>query len=162
MLQNRTNADKIALNPVAQPGTAKGLTTCRRFDLRFIDLVQDPSASEGPIIPGGGLGYAQNVGSLLVSHAGEEAQLDDLGFNRMLAGKFIQNFIHSQYFLIRIRSGEVQFLGVNSLKAATMANRKFAAGTVNEDAAHGLGGGGKKMSAIFESLLIITHQTQPG
>jgi len=38
---------------------------------------------------------------------------------------------------------------------------EFAARPVNKDAAHCLGGGGKKVSAIFKFWIFGAHQSQP-
>ncbi len=63
---------------------------------------------------------------LLVGHACEEPQFDHLGFYRMLPGKFIQHIIHSQQFLICVRSRQIQLIHIDPFKATAMTDPELA------------------------------------
>ena len=47
-------------------------------------------------------------------------------------------------------------------RLAAVAQRFFAPGIVNQDAAHGFGGGGEEMGAIPPRGLLIAAEPQPG
>ena len=60
------------------------------------------------------------------------------------------------------RPGNVNNFNVHALLVAAMTHRVLAACLLNEDAAHGLGGGTEEMSPAREVWIRFAHQPQPG
>jgi hypothetical protein len=80
-----------------------------------------------------------------------------------LHGKFVERFTDSEELVVVGWRGDLHFLNVHSLQVTAMAKGPFAAGAVNENTAHGFGGGSEKVSAILKlRLTCIAHQPQPG
>ena len=74
----------------------------------------------------------------------------------------IQSFVDRQQFIFLHRRGDFDFIHIESSLAATVPLRLLASSAVNENAAHGLGGGAKEVGAVFPSRLLVAAETEPG
>jgi hypothetical protein len=79
----------------------------------------------------------------------------------MFFGEFVQDFMDGKDLLVRSRGGQILPLQIHSFEVAAVALSQFAPGPVNEDAAHGLGGSRKEMSAICKRWVLPADQPQP-
>ena len=88
-----------------------------------------------------------NVGDFRHGQAGEEAELDHLGLDRIMRGETGQSLIKGRQVLRRPhhRLGTIQ---VDAPPLAAMFVPLLAAGVLHQDAAHGLGTGGEEMATM--------------
>ena len=70
-------------------------------------------------------------------------------------------FLDGQEMILIGRHGEVHVFNIHALQAAAMTAGEFAAGVVNKQMAHGLGGGGEEMGAIFKGRIFAADQAHP-
>jgi hypothetical protein len=63
------------------------------------------------------------------------------------------SLIEEQELLIASGGGDFLVEQLDTVEAATMANAPFAAGSFDENAAHGLGGGREEVAATVPALL---------
>ena len=135
------------------------VTSCSIL-LRF-QLMKKPGAGMGPIIVGGAGGNSEDFGGFFEGHADEISQFYQFGFGLVLGGEFVERIIYRQQLIIVARGGKVHVLDVHALLSAAVAPRVFAAGVINQDAAHRLGCCGEEMSAVLEFRVFLADQTQP-
>ena len=64
--------------------------------------------------------------------------------------------------IVSAGGGEVHLFKIDPFVSAAVTQGAFAASPVNEDAAHGLSGGRKEMSAPGELRVFVAYQSQPG
>lgn len=127
----------------------------------MLNFVKNPGAGKRPIVFCGGRRNIQHLRRFFVRHPREITKFYDLGLDRMFQGKAIQHLMHGEQLLVCFRSGQILAFEINPFKSFAMSCRKFTAGAINQDTTHRLGGGGKKMSAIFKMGIFSPHQTQP-
>ena len=121
-----------------------------------------PGAGVRPIIVGGAGGDAENFGGFLQSHPDEITQLHQFGFELVLSGEFVEGVIDGQELIVINWHRDFHAFNVHPLLIAAVTDRLFAAGLVNQDATHGLGGSGEEVRAVLKlRLTVIAHQTQP-
>src|SRR6516162_1843958 len=112
----------------------------------------EPGAGERPPTLGGGDGDAQRSSGFRVTHAGEEAQLDQLGLGGLLCSESGQGIVEGQQLV----GGQADLLNIDERDPATTATvprGSLAASVIDEDEAHGFGGGGEKVAATSELLV---------
>src|SRR5207249_12152965 len=63
--------------------------------------------------------------------------------------------------LVSGRSSQILPFQVNAFQTSSVTLCQLAAGTVNEDSAHRLGGGGKEVRAIFKSRIFGANKPKP-
>src|SRR6185503_7446866 len=95
----------------------------------------------------GAVCQAERSRSLLTTQAGEEAQLDQLGSQRILHGQFLQGVVDGENSVVDGVSSKVQFGQVDFCGAGAALLTAFTARVFNQNAAHGLCCGAEKMSA---------------
>jgi len=78
-----------------------------------------------------------------------------------LSGKFVQHLVYGEQFVAVCQPGNFNAFNVHSFLVAAVTDRLFAAGLINEDAAHGLGGGREEMGAIDKFGFRVADQPQP-
>ena len=108
------------------------------------------------------LGNAHYFGHLLVRKPGKEAQLHDLRLRCIVSCQMIQRLIEGQQLLVIDAGREIQAVEIYPLRTSPVAEIILAPGIIDEDAAHGLGGSGEKVSAIIPRGSIVTAQSEPG
>ena len=128
----------------------------------FIEFRQQPCLGEAPGPLDGAFGEAEHFGDFAIFQAGEEAELDDLGFGGVLNRQPVERFIHLQQLLAVMVVGEVETLEGNPHLTAAVADLLLAAGMVNEDATHALGGSAKEVRTVVPGLVRRSNQPQPG
>src|SRR5438477_6544255 len=116
-----------------------------------LQLVVKPGAGVGPGALGRALSQAEDARGLDVWQPAEEAQLDQLGSDRIELRQTIQRLTHGQHGVVIFRDGHVKIGEVHALQLAAMAHPVFAAGLLDADAAHRFRGGGEEMAAILEA-----------
>jgi hypothetical protein len=99
---------------------------------------------------GDALGDAQHLGGFSVGHADEVTLFDQLRLHVVLGGEFIEGVIEGEQLVVVFLRDRIQFRQLHPLLSAAVAPGLFAPGAINEDAAHGLGGGGEEMRAILK------------
>jgi hypothetical protein len=115
-----------------------------------------------PVVVGGAGGDAQNFGRFLQGHADEITQLHQFSLNLVLNGEFVERLIHGEEFVVVTGRGNFHTLKVHALLVAAVAQGALAAGFVNQDAAHRLGGSAEEMGAAIELWIGLANQPQPG
>ena len=107
----------------------------------------EPGAGVPPGPVGGGQGDAQALGRLLQGQAAEEAQLDELGLERVVERELLQGLVQGQELLRGPAGAEGVEVRVFAPPAAAVLLAPLAAGVLDQDAAHRLGGGGEEVAA---------------
>lgn len=107
------------------------------------------------------LGNAHYFGHLLVRKPGKEAQLHDLRLRCIVSCQMIQRLIEGQQLLVIDAGREIQAVEIYPLRTSPVAEIILAPGIIDEDAAHGLGGGAKKMRAILPLNRSVAAEAQP-
>ena len=116
-----------------------------------------------PVVIGCSRGDAQNFGGFLKRQSNEIAQLHQFGFNLVLSGEFVEGVVDSQELFVISRDGDFNAVNVHALLVAAATDRLFAAGAVDENPAHGFGGGSEEVGTILKlCLAVFTNQSQPG
>lgn len=127
-----------------------------------MDLLIEPGAGVSPPTLGSGPGNAKDGCSLFDGEAGEVAEFDEFGFIFVERGEFFQGVADGEKFLIRRRSDNFEFVDIDALLIAAVAEGAFAAGAFYENPAHRFGGGTEKVGAVLPRLLIGGDQAEPG
>jgi hypothetical protein len=131
------------------------------LNLLALNFAVEPGLGVRPVLLDGPFGQAQNFGGFRRRHADKETQLDDLGLNRTAGGQPVERVIDRQEMVLVGRHGDFHIFNIYALQAAAVTAGEFAAGVVNEEMAHGLGGGGEEMGAIFEGRVVAADEAQP-
>ena len=113
-----------------------------------VDLLVQPSPGVGPPAIGGGRGDAQRARGLIDRAAGEKAQLDQLRLRLVLLREFNQRLVDGQQSVVVPTRGEVDVFERLALPVAAAFDAAFAPRVLDEDAPHGLGRRGEKVSAV--------------
>lgn len=127
-------------------------------------LVEQPRAGVGPVALGCAVGDTQQVGRLLKGEAGEIFLFHELGLARVVGGEAIERLVdEKQLLVVPERRGDVEagVTGADLRELATMADGALAAGIVNQDTPHALGGGGEEMGTVGPLRLCVTAEAQP-
>jgi hypothetical protein len=127
-----------------------------------VHLPEEPGAGVGPVPFDRRLGNSEHLGGLLIGQAGEESQFHQFGFLGVVLRQLIQRLMQREELFIVHAGGEIQSVKIHVFCASAMAQVMFAAGVINQDAAHRLGGGGEEMRAVLPFGLVITAEAQPG
>src|SRR5690349_12511143 len=125
-----------------------GADLSRKLGLRcFLALTQlgiEPGSGERPVAIGGAADDAQRFGRLVESKPRKEAKLDELGTGRIFLRQLVQGVVKDEQLVRGFRDGEIDLVEVKSPPAAAALEPAAIAGTIDEDAAHGLGGRGEE------------------
>src|ERR1051325_406945 len=70
--------------------------------------------------------------------------------------------MHEDHSFLFLLAGHVDALDVQANQAAAVALARFVARPFHQNAPHGFGGGGKKVTAVLPLLLFLTEQAQVG
>ncbi len=113
------------------------------------DFATQPCSGHGPIAVDGARGDGEDFGDLIYGEASEETEIDDAGLIFVERAKAIEALVEgdkidSAFFKL---NGEV--IEGDSLLAAAALDAFARFGVVDEDAAHGHGGDGEEVAAIF-------------
>src|SRR5262249_42880848 len=126
-----------------------------------VQLPEQPGTGESPVTLGGRTGDAEYLGRFLEGASREDTEFHDLGLLRMLLFELIQCVVQGQQIDRILARAAGQFRVFNTVETASPFLRAVAAGVVDEDAAHGLGGRGEEMPAGIPILgLLRVHQTE--
>jgi hypothetical protein len=144
---------------------AKPATFFKRFGLalslgptitRVVEFAPQPGTGIGPVTIGCSMGHTKAPSRLFQRQAGEEAQFDQLGNYRFLDGEAGQRLIDREELAPGGVDCQLRLQQLMPLPAAAMPLGLFAAGIVDEDAAHGLGGRGKEVTAAIPMAHLIS------
>src|SRR5262249_52988196 len=133
-------------NPAANHPTRKGKEfafSTGGVRLAFFQLGVEPGPGIRPPAVGRVRRDAERLRGLWDSQAGEVAQLDQASFRLIDLLKVLQGFFEGQDIERGLGSGDFDVCGVLALAAAAVTLRLLAACLVDENTAHGLGGGGE-------------------
>jgi len=114
-----------------------------------------------PVILGRAHGDAERFGRFIVGHADEVTQLHQFRFDLVLDGELVKGVTECEELVVIGWRSQVQLFNIQALLAAAVTDGAFAAGAVNENAAHRLGRGGEKVSPAIP-LIFVADETQPG
>src|SRR5262249_2318666 len=127
------------------------------------EFAAKPCPCVNPLPIGAACGDSQDCGRLLTRQSGEIAQFHELRLKRIVFRQAMQRRVQCQE--VEVWRGCDQAVGVraSTLPAAAVLATLLAAGVVNQDAAHGLGGGGKEMPAVVPvRVAAAAQETQVG
>ena len=101
------------------------------------------------------LGKAEGGGGLLAGQPGEIAELDESGLKGVHSGQPGEGGVEGDEVEVRFRDrdGVVRQLDVDS-PTPTVFEALLAPGAVDEDAAHGLGGGGEEVAPAVPAVVV--------
>src|SRR3954471_8472452 len=99
------------------------LAACSTLGGLAVDRQAEPTAGIGPVVFRGGNRDVEGFGDLLVGQAGEEAQLDHVGFALVLSGEFFQGLAQSEDFVVGGRKNrlDVRHVDANAVAAGFKA-----------------------------------------
>src|SRR5690349_8733185 len=95
---------------------------------------------------GGRPRQAEAAGGLIDGEAGEVAELDQLGGLRILGGQAGEGLVDQQDLVVRVVDGQVGLEQVDAGESLPALAASLSAGVLDQDAPHGLGGGGEEMA----------------
>ena len=127
-----------------------------------VEFGQQPGLGEAPSALDGALRNVEQFGNLAVLQADEEAEFDDFGLGCVLGGESVQRLVDMEQLSRVMLAGEFNVVEGNSFAAAAVAKLEFAAGIIDENAAHAFGRGTEEMGAVLPGLVRRAHQAQPG
>src|SRR5262249_50053209 len=107
-------------------------------------------AGKSPIILHGGERDAKNLSYFFICPTAKITQLDDLSLRRIFLRQFVERFIYRQQFFIGLWCHQINLFNIDSLESAAMPLPHPSTGAFDQDAAHGLRRGGKKVSAVLK------------
>src|SRR5262245_54630660 len=111
------------------------------------DLAPEPGPGVAPQPVRAGPGHAEGLGGVLDRQPGEKVQLHDAGGLGVLGGEPGQGLVEGEDLLGRRADRDVLVVELDPLPVPAVPEAALAAGTLDEDAAHGLGGGGEELAA---------------
>ena len=118
-------------------------------------LSVQPGLGIGPISFGGPQRDSQGLCRLRHAQAGEVSQLDELGCQGIDRFKADQNNVQSHQVFGWSIGDTKGFVEVDALAVAAVLGSALAAGLFDQDAAHGLGRGGKEMASAVPFLWLF-------
>jgi hypothetical protein len=104
---------------------------------------------------------AQNFSRLLECQTYEIPQFDQLRLARIARREFFQRFVYRQQLVVWRGRGDVQVLPGHRRRASAAFGGLAAAGAIDENAAHRLGGDGKEVLASIPVWLCSRGDFQP-
>ena len=129
------------------------------------DVLVELGAGVSPVAVGGGRRDAGDFGGFGEGEAGEVMQVHQLRLARVVRGEAVEGFVDGEEFTVLFRGGgDFDFVHIDVLAPAAVARGEPVPGAVDEDAPHGLGGGGEKVGAVFKAPLargLAAPQSQP-
>ena len=106
---------------------------------------------------------------MLTRQSGEIAKFHELRLKRIVFRQVMQRRVQGQEVEVWLGCDQAVGVRASTLPAAAVLATLLAAGVVNQDAAHGLGGGGKEMPAVVPVRVGLPgltsgarHETQVG
>src|SRR6266481_5300727 len=159
MTELEVSKPKRAKEPLGRSPVMRAIVPASLFPS---DFLEEPGAREIPIIIKGGQGNSKNLRCLLIGHASEIPQFDQFGLNGILDAERVKHFMHRQQLVIRAWSSQFKFLNFHAHEAPPVTLSLFAPSTIYQDVAHRLGRSRKKMRAVSERWILVSHQPQPG
>jgi len=130
-------------------------------DLGFAHFPEEPRAGVGPPAFRRWFGNPESLSGLINGKADEIPQFNELGLLGLGEGEFLQRVVDGEHLVIIGVRGQFQIVDVLPDLSAAVADRMTAAGPIDQNASHGLGGGGEKMRAVLPLGLIVTTEPQP-
>ena len=108
------------------------------------------------------LGKTECLGNLGVVQPHEIAKLDHLGLEGIRHCQAVKRFMDGQYRLVGVFDRQRDMIQRHPFQMAPVPRSGLRAGSLNQEAAHGLGGGGKEVATIIPVLRASPDQPQPG
>ncbi len=81
--------------------------------------------------------------------------------DRTARGQSVERVIDGQEMVLVGGHGDVHVFDIHALQAAAVTAGEFAAGVVDEEMAHGLGGGGEEMGATIKGRVFAADEAHP-
>jgi hypothetical protein len=126
-----------------------------------VDRHPEPASGVRPVLLGGGGGDAERRGRLLDGEAGEEPELDRLGLARVLRFELPEGLVQGeQAVAVPLFPGRLDLVEVEAATSAPGLAGLLVPGPVDQDPAHGLGGGEEVPAAVPVLGLLPAHQPQ--
>src|SRR5262249_43194258 len=111
-----------------------------------VQPLEQPGPGVGPQRVGRPGRDPQGRGGLVAGEAGEEAELDQFRRLRVHVGEPVEQVVEFEQVVGKALAGEDRLVQVRPWPAAAALPGFLAAGLLDEDAAHGLGGGGEEVA----------------
>lgn len=134
----------------------------RRGSGGFLELVKEPGSGIGPESASRAVGEVEELGGFLLAEAGEEPQFHQGSGLWILLFEPGDRLVHLEESVIVGGEGEFHLLEVHAFAAAAAFQAEFSTGVLDQDTAHGFGGGAEEVGAILPAWVIAGHQTEPG
>ncbi len=112
-----------------------------------VQSVVEPGAGEGPVPVGGTPGNPHRGGGLVQGQSSEEAELDQFRTRSVPPGEFLQGVVDGDEVVVRGLVRDEDAFEIDPLSTTASLVSALVPGAVNEDAAHGLGGGREEVPA---------------
>lgn len=104
----------------------------------------------GPLILDRATGDAENGGTFVVGHSAEEAHFHQASLIAVVFGEAVEGFVEGEEVGgAVVEGGDGVFEDLQRASASALLGLR-GPGVVNQDVAHGEGGGGHEVSAILE------------
>ena len=131
--------------------------------LRIPNLPVEPGAGVGPVILGRAGGNAEHYRRFIIGHTDEVTELHQFRLGFVLGGELVERLADGEELIVVSFRREVNCFNVHALLISAVTRGAFAAGAVNQNATHRLGGGGKEVGAVLKFCLsVIANKSEPG
>src|SRR5437773_9420782 len=132
-------------------GRFRGFFSIREF-VPFFELRVKPSAGVGPMAISGGTRNAKRFGRLGNRQARVVPELHEASGHLVDLLEFLQGLMNREQIHGRLRRCNLDLLKRMASKTATVLATLLFSCLIDQDAAHGLGGGSEEMSAAVPTL----------
>lgn len=122
----------------------------------------EPGFRDFPVALHGPWGHTEDGGNLILGEATEEAHLDDAALARVPLSQTVESGVDGEDFVEAVLGDGEDIDELDSDASAFAPGGLAHAGVVDEDAAHGLGGDGEEVGAIFPVKRLPAHELQVG
>lgn len=136
----------------------------------MVEFSVEPGPGFEPVSAHRAIGDPQGDGDVLLGHSGEEAALHHPRPPRAVASQSLESSVEVEELLSlfnngsieSVAQGSIELVEIHSSSAVAALGGGMAPRLVDQNLAHGGGGGGKEMTAIVPHSVLLACQLQIG
>src|SRR5262249_18696471 len=157
-----THGSPLPISATNSPDRAKKthIFAKGRKSLRAFNFASQPGPREGPEKVGLARGDTEHLRRLRDRQAGEVAELDEVGRERVLPGQPVQGFVEGKEVLVDFGRHDRGGIEYSPFPAPAVLGARAPPRLLDEDAPHGFRCGGEEVSAAIPVAGVV-HVHQP-